>query len=288
MRRPGIKQPAVTLSRRDEAVVIVTARASDVRTHINESLRQVGTVHFTGDVGELIRFDKDVTATAGILYLDGNYDHTDADSWIRQVRVLRKLWGARPLIGYAPLTATAVRQGLDAVSAGVDTIALRGCDTLRHVMTRLANSRTRHDMTGEVGRHVLVAMASLSHSALQIVHYCIEHAADRLTVETLATEMGVSRRTLANRLMAAQLPPPEPLIMWTRLLVATWMLQDPHYSVNQAARALGWQEFSALRSLTMKYLGHPPNALREPGSIARVAQQLAAAGRRTQCADGVR
>jgi AraC-like DNA-binding protein len=85
---------------------------------------------------------------------------------------------------------------------------------------------------------------------------------------------------LAYRLKLAQLPAPEQLIMWCRLLVVAWLLEDPHCTVNEAARALGWRELSALRSLTMNYLGYQPRRLREPGAIARVAMTMVAAGHR--------
>jgi hypothetical protein len=87
---------------------------------------------------------------------------------------------------------------------------------------------------------------------------------------------------LAYRLKQARLPAPEPLIMWGRLLVVAWMLQDPHCTINQAARALNWRELSALRSLTMNYLGYQPRVLREAGAIARVAVAMAACGSGTR------
>lgn len=261
------------------------AANGDARLHIDLALRAVVDVRFTSGLTELVRLGAPTVAVGGLLYFDGSYDYMAADHWIAQVRQLRTLWASLPLIGYMPVTATAVRQGLAAVRAGVDELALRGTDPLPQVITRLLTIPGRRERTAEIVRHVLEAAGPLPDGALRLLQYCIEHATDRLSIERIAADMGVSRRTLGNRLKDTPLPSPEPLIMWTRLLVAAWLLRDPHRSINQTARSLGFQELSGFRSLAMSYLRQPATSLREPGSIARVAARMVDAGSDVQRAD---
>jgi AraC-like DNA-binding protein len=262
----------------EQRAILVAAPVGTVRTHIAGALHHTAPLRFESDVAALNRLSCTVGPMAGLLYLDGSYDHGDALQWLAQVRQLRTTWTALPLIGYAPPTASAFQQGLRAARAGVDEIALQGSDTLRDVVDRLIATTTRRSMAAELLRHVTAVSAPLPADTLHVVRHCIEHARDCLTVDRLAHDVGMSRRTVAYRLKVARLPAPEPLIMWSRLLVAAWLLQDPHYPVNKAARALGWRELSALRSLSMNYLGHQPRLLRDVGAIARVATSMVAAG----------
>jgi AraC-like DNA-binding protein len=268
--------------------ILAAAPSHAVRTHIADALRDVAVVWFATGVAGLCRLGSCAAPAAGLLYLDGSYDRLDAARWVAGVQQFRGLWRSMPLIGYAPVTPEAFRQWGYATQAGVTEIALIGWDQLPDVVGRVAESAAARTMAFDIMQQVVDAAGPLPESALQLVRYCVEHAREGLTVGQLATDLGLSRRTMAYRLRAAELPPPESLIMWGRLLVVAWLLRNPGYSVNQAARTLGWHELSALRSLAMSYLGHSPSVLREPGAVARVAMGMTAGTRGTHGADVAR
>ncbi len=256
-------------------MIFAAVPSGAVRAHIADSLRPIADVLFRDRVADLVTVDRTVIPKVGLFYLDGSYDRLDSDRWIAAIRQLRALWTSLPLIGYAPVTAKAFRQGLHAASVGMDEIALHGWDTLPDVVGRVLRANGTRDMTAEIMRRVRGGIGTMPDNASAIVGYCVEHARPGLTVEQLAVEVGLSRRTLAYRLRDARLPAPESLIMWTRLLVAAWLLRDPDCSVNAAARALGWREVSGLRSLTMSYLGCQPTVLRQPGAISQIVMTMA-------------
>jgi hypothetical protein len=262
----------------DHRPIWAAAPLGGVRLHIADTLRQIATVRFEVAVADLNQLGCNATPAAGILYLDGSYDHTEAVRWVAQVKRLRAAWTALPLIGYAPVTPQAFQQGVHATRAGVDDIVLLGCGGLRDVVGRYIAAAVRRDMTDDILRHIVPLSMPLADDTLRIVRYCIEHARECLTVGQVARGVYSGRRTVASRLRLVHFPPPEALIMWARLLVAAWFLQDPVCTVNEAARRLGWRELSALRSLSMSYLGHQPRLLREPGAVARVVTNMIAAG----------
>jgi AraC-like DNA-binding protein len=262
----------------ERRAIWAVAPVGAVRFHIAETLRQIAAVRFEAAVADLNHLSATARPMAAILYLDGSYDQTETVRWVAQVRQLRASWHALPLIGYAPMTPQAFQQGVHATKAGVDDVALHGCDGLCEIVGRHIAATARRGMTDEILQQVVALGIPVDAETVRIVRYCIEHARESLTVGQMARGLYSARRTIANRLRAAHLPPPESLIMWTRLLVAAWLLQDPVCTINEAARRLGWRDLSTLRSLSMSYLGHQPRLLREPGAIARVVTNMIAAG----------
>jgi AraC-like DNA-binding protein len=252
-----------------------------VRVHIADTLKHLAVVRFEPGVRELNLLGDTCRPVAALLYVDGSYDQVGIPHWVAQVRQLRAAWRSLPLIGYAPLTAKAFEQGVYATNAGVNEIALQGSHMLRDAVGRIVAATASDNMVGDIMRYVTAATTPLSDTTQRIIWHCIAHAHEGLTVGTLAAAIGLSRRTLTYRLKLASLPAPEQLIMWCRLLVAAWLLRDPSCAVNDAARALGWRELSALRSLAMKYLGCQPRTLRDASAIPIVAARMAASGRRT-------
>jgi AraC-like DNA-binding protein len=219
-----------------------------------------------------------VRPVAALLYLDGSYDRIEPAKWIAQLQTLRATCASLPIIGYAPLTGPAFEQGMLASRAGVSEIALHGRDLLCDSVARLVDAAATHGAGRELLTHVLAVAPALSGDTLGIVQYCIDRATEALTVGRLSIGVGLSRRTLAYRLSRTALPAPEQLIMWCRLLVVAWLLQEPRCTVNHAARTLNCRGPSSLRSLTMSYLGCPPRDLKDSGAIARVAAAMVASG----------
>jgi transcriptional regulator GlxA family with amidase domain len=169
------------------------------------------------------------------------------------------------------------------VKAGADDVLVRGVDderaTLSRILADARGSRTTFD--------VLQAVAPLLNAeGASILAYCLEHANRALTVEMMARDLGVHRKTLVNRLAAAHLPVPSVLVAWCRLLLAARLMEDESRATEQIAFALDFGSGAALRNMLRRYTGLRPNEIRANGGLSCVvahflnalmnAQQLSA------------
>jgi AraC-like DNA-binding protein len=75
------------------------------------------------------------------------------------------------------------------------------------------------------------------------------------------------RRTLDQHLRVAHLPTAEQLIGWVLALHALWLWDLPGSTLERAARALGFNDASALRSLIVNRTGVSPTEVRRRGGF---------------------
>jgi AraC-like DNA-binding protein len=83
----------------------------------------------------------------------------------------------------------------------------------------------------------------------------------------LASNLGLSRRTLLRWCGRAGLPPPRKLLAWMRVLQAAALLDDPGRTVLSVAQICGYSSDSGLRRITQKFLSASPTDLREQGAF---------------------
>jgi transcriptional regulator GlxA family with amidase domain len=112
-------------------------------------------------------------------------------------------------------------------------------------------------------------------SVLPIFRYCLEHAAEPLTVTTVARAHGIHRRALEYRLSDAGLPSPGSLIAWCRLLIAVNQLEHTPKSQEQVGLELGYGTAGALRKAIAPHLKVPGQTLRKPGAFDRAVVRFA-------------
>ena len=86
------------------------------------------------------------------------------------------------------------------------------------------------------------------------------------------------RKTLGNWLRAAGLPAPEQLIGWSRLLVATALLEIPNRSFTSVSAQVGFSSESAFRSMLLRYTRLRPRDIRQHDSFARMLVMFENAG----------
>ncbi len=86
-------------------------------------------------------------------------------------------------------------------------------------------------------------------------------------MEDVANALGVHRKTLVDRLKAAQLPSPRAIIGWCRLLVAARVLDDPGRTVEQVALMLDFPSGTALRNMCKRYTGLRTGEVRQNGGV---------------------
>jgi AraC-like DNA-binding protein len=165
------------------------------------------------------------------------------------------------VIGYCDARSTRGYEIADLVRAGADELVVRGVDDLARV-TRAAVARSHHrgSMTD-----VVAAMSQIVGSGLSpFISYCLSRSDEPVSVGGAANAVGVSRRTLANRAVAAGAPAPSVLLAWCRLCNAARMLEDPIRTIEQTALSLGFGSGSALRRMLKRYASIDARELQTP------------------------
>lgn len=100
--------------------------------------------------------------------------------------------------------------------------------------------------------------------------FCLGTAVAPITIEEVASSLGVPRRTLLERLGRAGLPGPRRIVNWCRLLHAAWLLGDTHRSVEEVAGLLSFASGPALHNLVRRYTGLPMSVVRAEGGFHAV------------------
>ena len=100
-----------------------------------------------------------------------------------------------------------------------------------------------------------------------IVLECLEHAWRPMTVSQLASAMRLNRRSLVSRTAKTGWLRPHVLIGWCRLLLASFLLEDPARSVTDVAALLGFSSPSGLRNAFTRYAGVRAGTLRASGGF---------------------
>ncbi|HXB23563.1 MAG TPA: hypothetical protein VNV25_02415 [Gemmatimonadaceae bacterium] len=178
-----------------------------------------------------------------------------------------------PVVLYVRVTPAVAGLILTAGRLGVDGIALRGYDDLLRVIADALHG-LRY---GKACEQILTQISPVGDPATLVLAQCLRHAFDSvLTVDRLARQFGVDRKTLHNRLRGAGLPSAAVLISWSRLLAAGWLLDDPHQTVAGAARTLQFASASELRGMLSRYLHTRATDLRQRGALRTIAESFRA------------
>jgi len=138
------------------------------------------------------------------------------------------------------------------IRAGADEVVLRGSDDMRvafrRVLLQAASARAASEALTLLRKVVPRAGES-------VLAYCLAQADRPLTVDEMARDLGVHRKTLCNRAAAAGLPSPSTLISWCRLFHAARLLGESGASVERTALVLGFGSGTALRNMLRRYTG---------------------------------
>ena len=97
------------------------------------------------------------------------------------------------------------------------------------------------------------------------VSYCLTRSHGPISVGAAAAALGLDRRTLVRRLGRASLPSPSRIAGWCRVIAAARLLDEPIYTLEQAALRLEFPSGTALRNMLMRYTGLRPREIRENG-----------------------
>jgi AraC-like DNA-binding protein len=156
-------------------------------------------------------------------------------------------------------------------SAGIDGVLLRG----HHDLCGSIRGRLAEESPDALGRAVVARLALPAALPWQVVAHCVRRATSTvLTVEQLADELGVHRRTLHNWLRSVGLPSAEQVIGWGRLLLAAALLEAPNRSVASVAARVGFSSEPAFRAMLGRYTGLTPTEVRRSGGLPYLAARF--------------
>lgn len=186
-----------------------------------------------------------------------NFDH---------LRALKTRLPRLAVIGYVDVTADRARDLFDAGRQGVDGLIVADRDDTPMEFVRviaLAESRALSDVV----RKQLRGVDSVVYDAVMLA---ITRAHERLSPAGLSRQLGVPRRTVAQKLSVSGYPPPLRLLTWGRLIVAAHMMEDRHRSADRVAASLEFPSGSAFRNTCQRYLHATPSQIRARGGAQYV------------------
>lgn len=182
---------------------------------------------------------------------------------------VRLAFPSLPVIAWCPLSPAAMHEVLLLTKAGVDDVLVRDYDDvgdlLRGVLASAAGRRTASEVLPMVAPHVPAEV-------LPIIACSLEHAGRAASIEDIARQLGVHRKTLVNRMAVAGLPTPSAVLAWSRLLLAARLLEDPGRSVEHVAHALEFGSGTALRNMLRRYTRLRPADVRTRGGLRCVLE----------------
>jgi AraC-like DNA-binding protein len=176
-------------------------------------------------------------------------------------RKLRAMHSRVTLIAWAT-AGTSGHTLFDAGRYGFEGLILSGKDDKPDALLARISQAESRGVIAEVRRMLAPQLHQAARDAILI---SVTRAHERLSPDSLARLLGMSRRQLARILAADSLPPSGQLLMWGRLIVAAHMLEDPQRNADGVARVLRFPSGSAFRNVCRRYLGAAPGQIRENG-----------------------
>ncbi|MDH5233504.1 MAG: hypothetical protein OEW77_01000 [Gemmatimonadota bacterium] len=201
--------------------------------------------------------DDEVTLAIIDLFADGS-SHFDV------VRRLKMRAERLTMVAYVTLTPDRARDLFDAGRAGFDGLLLAGQDDTPAAFRAVLERATARGVA-QLIRPRLADQPALVRDAVMVA---VTRAHLRLTSHRLAEICGVSKRALLSGLDSGGFPPPQKLLAWGRLIVASQMLEDPERAADAVARLLDFPSGSAFRNTCQRYLGATPQEIRANGGAA--------------------
>jgi AraC-like DNA-binding protein len=172
-------------------------------------------------------------------------------------------------IAYADFARRPPRDLIRFAEAGVrDVIGDRRGAELRDLVALL-----RHPPSPPLATMVTATMEEHAQPLAQGILECVvADAAKGLTPAMLAKRLHVSRDTVARQLRMANLPSPNRLIVWGRILTGGWLLARYRWTVERAAAYLRYSSPGTFRNQLRQCAGTSARALRAEGGLGRMME----------------
>lgn len=192
-------------------------------------------------------------------------------SAVPTVERLAREWPDLAIVVFCPPRADQASPLRALVLAGAHQLVFEGMhDTASAIAQAVETSR--REVAGDAVYRVLEPLLP---RGVQTMAQMILARADLMTsVQQLAHQMGVHRKTLVNRCARARCLPPGELIVWCRLAMAAHLLDRTGLTVEAIGLTLNFPSHTALRNQIKRYTGHTATQLRRAGALGVVAGAL--------------
>ncbi len=185
------------------------------------------------------------------------------------VEQLRHAFPDHPIIGYVDPRNLTSRFILQTGKADLADLLLRDIDDSRSVLQRvLQNAEQR----GVSSRLADAMSEGLPREVRLTVQFICRHLREPLDVLSISAGLGLSRRTLHNRLRGAGSPPASELVSWCRALYAAHQICFDGAPLSLVASQLDVPSWRSLGSLLKRYLGKGVRQLRHEGAYEESLQ----------------
>lgn len=187
-------------------------------------------------------------------------------------RVVRQIVLQRPrvaLVAYCPPGARYSSEIRSLTAAGVHEFVFAGIDDQGTAFRTVLAKACR----GCAAEWVMQQMRPTVPAALhRLVEAVLTHP-DRVTsIPTLASELGVHRKTLFNWCEKASFLPPAELLAWARLALVAYYLESTGCTVETIALELSYPSDTALRNTLKRYIKLRASEIRSRGGLACVLE----------------
>jgi AraC-like DNA-binding protein len=180
------------------------------------------------------------------------------------VSALRAGMPSVPVIAYVADDRVSSGDILSMARAGVHDLVRTGFDDIAGALGAVLATATAACAAAAVRGELERLVAA---DAWPFVSYCLTRAHAPISVRAAADALALDRRTLVRRLERAGLPPPRRIAGWCRVIVAVRLLDEPIYTLEQAALRLDFPSGTALRNMLVRYTGLGPREIRENGGV---------------------
>jgi len=160
--------------------------------------------------------------------------------------------------------ADELRLVAECAAAGADQLFINGLDSYAALYSAIGVITCGRF----VAKQVLHAVGDrITGDARRFLEYGIVHAQQAVTVESITGKLNVTRQSLSRQCKRDHLPPPQVLLSWARLLVASALIAQPGRSGDHIGHRM-FGSPSALRNMLRRYTGLSTSAVKAGGGLA--------------------
>ncbi len=199
---------------------------------------------------------RDVTAT--VVTLHGKR----VDDAIGCVRRTKDRFPAHLLLVYFDEATIPTAALTEVVRLGADELIKHGRDDIKGLLVQHVEDAARGNLVRGIRDRL---RPRLDPTVSQIVEHVLSVAHRRLTVEQIAVNLGIHRRTLVARLASRGYPSPQALIGWCRLLLAAKLMEERGRTLDSIALQLDFCSVSGLVNQFRRYTSLGTRELRQRG-----------------------
>lgn len=192
------------------------------------------------------------------------------DASLEPLRQLRRRFPTIAIVAYVRPPGNRLRDLFDIGRLGIDALVLADHDDEPGAFGATLERAEARGVLGKL-RPYLESLPTTVRDAVLLV---VTRAHERMTGDSLAATLLITRRVLARHLAAARLPSPQRLITWGRLIVAAHLLEDHDRSADRIAKALHFPSGSAFRNMCQRYVQATPSEIRANGGATWVIESM--------------